>query len=922
MQPTNLQKPVKNLFSVILLVFTGILTPLKTMAQQEVQIHVSPTINTSIKGHLELDRKKYFSLAGSSQEVIRKIKTDRIHYYFRDSKMTLGRGLGMVYSEVLWGNAFREDANRSGYMDIEFLKSKADPSDAGFDLMKTYLGDNQDLALHDRHSAYPSFMENYTKEDVHGQNYPENNDAAAEVVANFLKYHYTDFQRPAYFELVNEPHWRFWSDQRFYDFHTKAKQKADELNIPTKIGGPCYSVSYFYKKEFGNMNQFVSFIDGTNFELDFYSFHTYDYMRWDADKKDFVGSVTSGLPLESVFDVLGSYTYTKYGEELKYVASEHGGYIPDEDNRNLALDYLSNTYFPGTGFEFEMERRSVDNFIMVNSAIANAFTFMNHPHIVEKSVPFILLESAGWDPYYYSSLLVKEDFDKNSANYAESKLIHYYQFFEGVEGRRVESYSKDADIQQHAFVKDNTLTLILHNQSNTAGELDIKIDEVANNPITGYTIRELKRQEDFRPVLNQEETSSLQTISIAPQGSVVLFATFKRSLEAQKEIEENIYYSEETITSFSGTRSFTVNIPEVKRAKYGILRVALDRDIDVSKEVEIKLNGILLETPVEDCADRIAGEDDYATTKMIKVLGSLLKDENTIEVKFPDGKQGGVGAVLIRAGLLATEIADIDSDKDGVKDGFDNCPNTKEGTLVNENGCPLLTGNTNFVIRTTGESCTGENDGMIDINTKLDLECTAELDGKIYDFTENLEFRNLTAKNYELCISVKGQSEKECYSLELRSAKTLEATTTQTQNKLIVNIEEGTPPFTVFVNSKKVMQTNEFKFTTTTNNGDRVSVTSDLSCEGKLNTNIILFEITLFPNPSTGEAFLDVSGFQGSQLQVSLLDMSGRNIRNSFIADIQNNIITLDYSDVSKGFYLLKTFANGTPVGAQKLILE
>jgi len=158
------------------------------------------------------------------------------------------------------------------------------------------------------------------------------------------------------------------------------------------------------------------------------------------------------------------------------------------------------------------------------------------------------------------------------------------------------------------------------------------------------------------------------------------------------------------VTVFSKKKEFTVEIPEYNRIKYGELCVGIDRDISFSKEVEITLNGTKLQVPLEDCADRIAGDDDYATTKSIKVPGNLLKEINTIEVNFPGNKEGAVGALLIRAGLTETPIASIDTDGDGVLDAYDNCPNTSSGVLVNEYGCPLVKGNSTFVIQTQSEN--------------------------------------------------------------------------------------------------------------------------------------------------------------------------------------------------------------------------
>ncbi|TRX57606.1 T9SS type A sorting domain-containing protein [Fulvivirga sp. M361] len=642
--------------AVVFLIFSGN----STSAQQQIKVNVSPSVSASINGQLELDRKKYFNLAASSSEINWNIQDQtRFDYYFKDLEMTVGRQLGLVYGETRWGNGLREDAARPGYMDIAFFKSKMNPNDNGLDALKGIFGNRQGLVTHDRRSAYPDFMETYTKSGGEEEKYPTNNEAAAEIVAHLLKYKYTDFQRPSYFELVNEPGWRFWGDQRFAEFHTAAKQKVDEMGISTEIGGPCYSVSYFYRKEYDQLSNITNFIDATNFELDFYSFHSYDYMKWDESAKDFTGSVSSGLPLDGVFDALASYTYNKFGKELSFIGSEHGGYITDPQNREDALNALADQHFPGSGFEHEMEKRSIDNFIMVNSAIANTLTFMNHPHIVKKTVPFILLESSRWDPYYYSSLLVKENFDKNSDKWAESKLIDFFRYFDGVKGRRVESFTTDTDIQHMSFVDGNTLTMLFHNQSNEEGTIDIDIDDIGNS-IEELKIRRLGRGNDFRPVFEETTLSSVNDIQIGAQESIVLFATYQNTIQEDDIVDEIAHYAAETATKFSGSKTFTVQIPDHKRAKYAIVRVGLNRPSGASKDVNITLNGVSLSVPVENAADRITQSDNgYSTTKIIKVAGRFLKESNDIEVSFPDGKSGGVGAVVLRAAIMGQERVDV-----------------------------------------------------------------------------------------------------------------------------------------------------------------------------------------------------------------------------------------------------------------------
>lgn len=634
-----------------ILMFLGIAS---ASAQQQIKVNVSPTVKKYIKGHSELKREKYFNLAARSSELNKNLDQELFNKYMNDLEMTVGRKLFVVYSESKWGDGYREDAARTGFMDTTYFMNQKNPNDSGLEEYMNLWGENAGVAAHDGHNAYPNFMQKYGADGT-DEMFPANSDAAAEMAAYTLKYAYSNFQRPKYFELVNEPNWRFWDDQRFVDLHTKTHNKFKTLNIPTEVGGPCFSVGYFYKSDFENMKSIRNFIDATNFGLDFYSFHIYDYMRWNETKNDFVGRVSSGLPEEAVFDALAAYTHNNYGKEFTYVGSEHGGYVSDKENLQDAENRLAEQYFPGSGFMHEMEKRSISNFVMVNSAIANTMVFMNHPHIVKKSVPFILLESAGWDTKYYSSLLVKENFDKNSNVWHESRLINFYDFFKDVRGHRVHAVCNDNDIQQLSLVDENRLILIFHNQSNSVGSLDLNI-KIGDNEIQNITLRRLGRQVDFRPYFTEEAISTLDNISIDGQESLVVFVDYEKPIEQSTEIDIIPYYSSEVTTQFIGSKEFTVKVPNPESIESATLRIGLGRGASESKEMNVELNGTNINMPVEDCAERLSDDSDYGSLRSIDIDPALLKINNSVKITFPDGKRGGIGAVVIRAAKLKSGI--------------------------------------------------------------------------------------------------------------------------------------------------------------------------------------------------------------------------------------------------------------------------
>ena len=259
---------------------------------------------------------------------------------------------------IRWDEAVREDAARAGYTDIEYLKQvlvnkgiSGEPGEQFF----ADMGGRLDIAAHGHKSAFPEFMgKSFTKYSGEEDYYPENIEAAAELSAHALKLKYNDFDRPAYYEPVNEPHWSFWQEPLFQQWHTKTHQAVKAMGLNVAVGGPCLSVAYYYKSHYGAFNGLKSFIDGTNAELDFYSFHAYDFLRKGGSGFDGgedpsnPGRITSGMPLESMLDLLSNYTTNSYGKEVDVVLSEHGAYGADE-----FVDELAKKHFPGDGFEWK-----------------------------------------------------------------------------------------------------------------------------------------------------------------------------------------------------------------------------------------------------------------------------------------------------------------------------------------------------------------------------------------------------------------------------------------------------------------------------------------------------------------------------------------------------------------------------------------
>ena len=623
-----------------------------------VHILVDPDVSVSVDGHLYLDRKQFISLSDAGKKFEGKVANPAaVDYYTDDLGMNFGRELGGAFGVVGWNqSAVKEDPLRPGYVDMTNLVNKLNPDNGGTSAaFMNQFSPNLDIATHDRYGAgaqtngcVPSFMDAWVGagDDPKHRN-AVNADAYGEFVAGILEHGYTDWTRPATYEIVNEPHWAVTPDQRFADIHLAVKQKVDDAGLNVAVGGPCMSVAYFYKNNYQSFG-LGDFIDNTGCGLDFYSFHNYDYMSFDSGKNDFVGRVSTGLPVEGVLDMVQNYALLEHGKTVDIVLSEHGGYISSGQER--ALDQIASTYFPsnsfpGTAFEWEMKRRSVNECLAVRSAIANTMAFMNHPHVVRKAVPFILLESAGWDPRYYSTLLVKENFDPNSTVWHESRYVDFYRYFQDVAGRRVRVLMYEPDIQCHSYADGDKLYILLNNLAEKAEQLAL---DVPTEGIENITLRRFSRNSDFTPLFVESTTNTLEGLELGSREALAVVVDYTDILKGRVWLDEVPHYADQCRQQFSGTKTFNVVVPNHAATRSAVLRIGVGRTSGLSHGLNVVFNGTALAVPDEDSAELLDNGNEYGSTKIIQLPVNLLQSNNTVQVSFEGGGMGGVGAVVIR----------------------------------------------------------------------------------------------------------------------------------------------------------------------------------------------------------------------------------------------------------------------------------
>ena len=606
-------------------------------------IVVEPETTRAVQGVSAVERGRYFNLCDQGSGFDFRVRSEIYDQLVGELNASFGRNLGVV---KWWGKQVAEDPARPGFADLSLLENHRLPVPSARFLKDC--GPSLDVVCHGNHNEYPAYMGQHFKgaSNHHGEPewIPENMEAASELAAAVLKFGYSDFDRPAYFEPLNEPHWEFWPDQHLVDWHLKTMDTVHREVPGVKVGGPCLSVAYFYRNNYKLWNGMKNFMDRTGGRMDFYSFHAYDFFRWSDGA--FSGRMQSGLPLEGVLDLVQNYAVNTFGSEKQLVLSEHGGYVLGEkglyDGESIASE-LAGKYFPGDSFEHEMKKRSIVNALMLQAVMANTLTFMDHPHVIRKAVPFLIPQSWSWDTKYYAQLFVPYDYTDQTRP-VPTHLLNFFRFFRGVEGRRVKALCNDPDLQVRAFVDGSRLFLAVNN-------LNMEPESVALHgmDVMEVEIRRLGRNADFSGRYAAETADLPVSLTVDGLEAVMLVADFNRPVEVKSSVNEVVCYGDKTAIPLAEA-DFRICVPVEKEIDYAVLRIGLTRSSGQRCNPVVTLNGKELYVPLEDCADRLE-EKEYATIKLIQLDPADLCAENRVQVRFLDGSAGAVGSAVIRVAI-------------------------------------------------------------------------------------------------------------------------------------------------------------------------------------------------------------------------------------------------------------------------------
>lgn len=413
-------------------------------------------------------------------------------------------------------------------------------------------------------------------------------------------------------------------------------------------------VPYFYLEQYRSWNGMRSFIDNTEGKLDFYSFIGNDYYR-DAESGFNETRVTSGLPIEGIIDLFNNYFHLKFKRPAKLVINNHGGsLLAKEGEQNFPGETIARDIFrelpaklQRDGFIGELQRRSIVQWIHLSSIIANTLAFIDHPHTFEKAVPHIPLDTTQWSIKHINGLYTPWEYE-SGADLKESFLMNFFNLMRGVDGHRVISDCPDPDLQTRSFVDGNTTFTIINNLSTLPHQISLRGLEGAN-----HEARRLIRGPYLLPSYEEIKLSSTIGLTVESRECLVVVSTFPKPIENRSTLNERAFYGHQVthkISENAPTGIFQIPMAGFRDATDAILRVSFDRAPEANSEISITFNGKELESPAEDAADRYHEiKNGYSSTRFVPIPKELLRDSNSVMITFPDGREGTIGATVLRA---------------------------------------------------------------------------------------------------------------------------------------------------------------------------------------------------------------------------------------------------------------------------------
>jgi hypothetical protein len=219
----------------------------------------------------------------------------------------------------------------------------------------------------------------------------------------------------------------------------------------------------------------------------------------------------------------------------------------------------------------------------------------------------------------------------------------------------------------------------------------------------------------------------------------------------------------------------------------------------------------------------------------------------------------------------------------------------------------------NYIITAFSEACRSQNNGSISLSAIANYTYTVSISGENYaateTFTSDINFENLSAGTYALCVTLEGQPDYEqCFTVVVIEPDELDVNADRVANSSRINMTiNGGEVYYITLNDETFI-TSESEVELALSKGvNKLSIRTNKECQGIYEkTFVVNSEPILYPNPvQNNSLFINTGLVETSAVPIEIYDVSGKLIVSKTYYPTSNTL-EVDVSSISNGFFVLK----------------
>ncbi|RME71452.1 MAG: Ig-like domain-containing protein [Verrucomicrobia bacterium] len=502
---------------------------------------------------------------------------------------------------------------------------------------------------------------------------------AAQWAVRYFRHYYEDDYRPIFYEPMNEP---FVHAQDFVpgpwdpdanalvtlkmaEWFREIGKAFDQSDLAVNVIGYSAAWPSLELWDFGHWEAYQKmFMDVAGDYIDAFSTHLYDRVNVTGQN-----SFRSGANSAAILDLIETYSTVKWGYAKPHAITEYGGIVD------------------GYPIEYSAERSAKD-LPSINHLL---FGLLERQDRILTSIPFITGKSAWFyranNFHPYNPALWRPDPDKivgtKVNGFLLTEKVKFYQLWADVQGNRAYIRSNDPDVLAHAFVYGPHAHICLNNFEDESKEVLLQfVTEIPG--LQNVRIRRLHVPEGQGALFSEDNVSFVPpSIVLAPHETVILRLTYDAPIAFTKQIRTRNYYAPEHVVPIVAKKKLRFHIDGVagvKRCKgdddddnddecewdddddedsddacsrhwfgrgkghhrsfahdaIAVLRMGIGRTHDLSKSPRVKINGHKVKVPDDWTGYDQANRSEFFGVIEIPFPARYLKENNKIDVRFPD----------------------------------------------------------------------------------------------------------------------------------------------------------------------------------------------------------------------------------------------------------------------------------------------